>query len=56
MCEKEKIPFINNDGIVQEHGDLYAEDGIHLQSGFYRYWAENQMLGIFDLENGLLTF
>jgi hypothetical protein len=56
MCEREKIPFINNDTLVQEHRDLYETDGIHLQSAFYRYWAENQLLGIFDRENGLLTF
>lgn len=56
MCEKEKIPFINNEKLVSEHGDLFASDGIHLQKDFYRYWAENQLLGIFDHENGLLTF
>lgn len=56
MCEKENIPFIDNDRIVSEHGDLYAADGVHLQRDFYRYWAENQLLGIFDHDNGLLTF
>ena len=56
MCEKEKISFINNDKLIQEHGDLYSTDGIHLQSSFYRYWGENQLLGIFDHENGVLSF
>lgn len=56
MCEKEGISFIDNQGILEEHEDLYASDGVHMQSDFYRYWAENQLLGIFDRENGLLTF
>ena len=56
MCEKEEIPFIDNDAIIREHEDLYASDGVHLQSDFYRYWGENQMLGVFDNENGHLSF
>lgn len=56
MCEKEKISFINNEKLLQEHGDLYASDGVHMLSDFYRYWAENQLLGVFDHKNGVLTF
>lgn len=56
MCAKEGISFIDNGAVLQEHADLYASDGVHMQSGFYRYWAENQLLGIFDRENGHLTF
>lgn len=56
MCEQENISFIDNEKILSEYEDPYSEDGIHLQRDFYRYWAENQLLGIFDHENGLLSF
>lgn len=56
MCEKENISFIDNEEILSEYEDPYSDDGVHLQRDFYRYWAENQLLGIFDHENGLLTF
>ena len=56
MCANRGISFINNASLVEEHGDLYDPDGVHLQPDFYRYWAENQLLGIYDRENGHLTF
>lgn len=56
MCEEEGIPFIDNGAIIEEHKDLYATDGVHLQPDFYRYWAENQLLGVYDHENGVLSF
>lgn len=56
MCEKEGFAFIDNNALLEEYSDLYATDGVHMQSEFYRYWAENQLLAVFDRENGLLTF
>jgi hypothetical protein len=56
MCEKKGICFIDNDSLVQEHEDLYAGDGVHLQPDFYHYWGENQQLGVFDHKNGRRTF
>ena len=56
MCAQKEIPFIDNTLLVEEHGDLYAEDGIHLQPEFYRYWAENQLLALYDRKHGKLTF
>ncbi len=56
MCEKKGICFIDNDSLVQEHEDLYAGDGVHLQPDFYHYWGENQLLGVFDHKNGRRTF
>ena len=46
------IPFIDNAGLIEEHSDMYAGDGVHLQTEFYPYWAQNQLLGIYDLKNG----
>ncbi|MDO5133784.1 MAG: GDSL-type esterase/lipase family protein, partial [Eubacteriales bacterium] len=43
--------FIDNTSLVEEHGDLYAGDGVHVQPDFYRYWAENQLLGVYDKHN-----
>ena len=31
MCEKKDICFIDNTSLVEEHEDLYAGDGVHLQ-------------------------
>ena len=56
MCQDKGISFIDNASIVEEHEDLYEGDGVHLQPEFYRYWAENQLLGIYDRKHGKLTF
>ncbi len=52
MCLEDGIPFIDNGPLIEEHSDLYAGDGVHLQTEFYSYWAENQLLAIYDLKNG----
>lgn len=52
MCEKKKITFIDNDSLAEEHSDLYAMDGVHVAPDFYHYWAENQILGVYDREHG----
>lgn len=56
MCEEKEICFIDNASLFEEHEDLYAGDGVHLQPDFYRYWGENQLLGIYDRQHDLLTF
>ncbi|MBR2654293.1 MAG: hypothetical protein IKD59_07005, partial [Lachnospiraceae bacterium] len=56
MCEQKEVCFIDNTSIVEEHMDLYAMDGVHIDPDFYHYWAENQLLGIYDLEHGFLSF
>jgi hypothetical protein len=56
MCEREKFAFIDNASMIEEHMDLYDSDGVHMQPDFYRYWAENQLLAVFDRKNGVLTF
>lgn len=52
MCEKKGIPFIDNGDLIEEHRELYAGDGVHLNTEFYQYWAENQLLAIYDVKNG----
>ncbi len=42
-CEEEGYPYIDNNEIIEEHLDLYDEDGIHLQEDFYEYWAVNML-------------
>ena len=42
-CEENGYPYIDNTQIVEEHSDLYDEDGIHLQEDFYEYWAVNML-------------
>ncbi len=42
-CEEKGYPYIDNDQIIEEHSDLYDEDGIHLQQDFYEYWAINML-------------
>lgn len=44
MCEEKGYNFIDNTKMAQEHMDLYETDGLHLQSGFYTYWATNMLL------------
>ena len=52
MCAEKGIPFIDNTKLMEEHKELYAGDGVHLLAEFYPYWAQNQLLGIYDLKNG----
>lgn len=56
MCEREGIAFIDNASLIEENMDLYDVDGVHMQPDFYRYWAENQLLAVFDRKNGVLSF
>lgn len=56
VCEKKKVSFIDNQNLIKEHADLYEGDGVHVKPDFYRFWAENQILAVFDRTNGRLTF
>ncbi len=56
VCRKKKVSFIDNSNLFEEHEDLYEGDGVHVKPDFYRFWAENQILGVFDKSNGRLTF
>lgn len=42
-CEEKGYPYIDNTEIIQEHTDLYDDDGIHLKEEFYEYWAINML-------------
>ncbi len=44
MCEECGAVYVDNDGIVAEHADLYDEDGIHFQKEFYTYWVTNLVI------------
>ena len=35
-----KPVFIDITGILEEHSDLYAGDGIHAQPAYYPYWLD----------------
>lgn len=47
MCEECGCVYIDNDGIIAEHGDLYDADGIHFQKAFYRYWVTNFVMATY---------
>ena len=38
--------FSDNDALVEAHKDLYASDGIHVNAGFYAYWAKNMFISV----------
>lgn len=35
--------YIDNTVLAEEHQGLYQEDGLHLQTEFYKYWAANML-------------
>ena len=43
MCEEEGWPYIDNTQLAKEHENLYQEDGLHVETEFYKYWAANMM-------------
>lgn len=53
MCARNGWPFVDNSAAASEHAGLYANDGIHLGAGFYKFWGQNMLLAIFDEEHGL---
>ena len=53
MCEKNGWSFVDNSAAASEQAGLYANDGIHLGAGFYKFWGQNMLLSLFDEEHGL---
>lgn len=41
MCEELSITYIDNQYILEEHPEFYAQDGIHVSSAYYPIWLEN---------------
>ena len=42
VCPEHDVVFVNNDGISAEYIDtLWEPDGVHVNSAFYVYWANN---------------
>lgn len=46
MAEEKGYHYIDNTILVEEHGDLYQEDGLHVRPEFYKYWAVNMLTGV----------
>lgn len=49
-CQEHGVIFVDNAQISQKYADRWEPDGIHVQRGFYQYWARN--LVIAALEEG----
>lgn len=43
MTAQRGLGYIDNTVVAQEHQGLYQEDGLHLQTDFYKYWAANML-------------
>lgn len=43
MCEEEGYHYIDNTQMAEDHKDLYQEDGLHVETEFYKYWAANML-------------
>ena len=39
LCEKEKVIFIDNTDLVKQ--EYYADDGIHMSTGYYKEWVNH---------------
>ena len=46
MTAERGLGYIDNTVVAQEHQGLYQEDGLHLQTDFYKYWAANMLTGV----------
>ena len=49
-CEQNSIPYIDNTAICDEHADWWDEDGIHVYTDFYPYWANNMIAAVAEHE------
>lgn len=49
-CEKNNIPYIDITDTVEEHSDLYENDGIHMRKPFYNLWAIDMMTEVNENE------
>ena len=43
MCRENGFVYVDNGPLVEEHGNLYAGDGIHVGPDFYGFWAGNML-------------
>ena len=43
MCRENGFIYVDNGPLVEEHGNLYAGDGIHVGPDFYSFWAKNML-------------
>ncbi|MEE8837128.1 MAG: GDSL-type esterase/lipase family protein [Eubacteriales bacterium] len=50
MTQEEGYGWIDCDGIVSEHQDMYDEDGVHFVTDFYPIWAKQMMLQVYAPE------
>lgn len=41
MCRSYGYVYVNNSNVAAAHMNLYAQDGMHVQSSFYKYWGVN---------------
>lgn len=46
MAAQKGYGYIDNTVLAEEHQGLYQEDGLHLQTEFYKYWAANMLTGV----------
>lgn len=46
MAAQKGYGYIDNTVLAEEHQSLYQEDGLHLQTEFYKYWAANMLTGV----------
>lgn len=53
MCRSHGYVYINNSAMAAAHSGLYAQDGMHVQSSFYKYWGLNIMKAIYAQENNV---
>lgn len=48
MVKEKGFGWVDVDGLVSEHQDLYDPDSIHVQRDFYPLWATQMMLSVYD--------
>ncbi len=53
LCEENGYVYVDNDEIAETYSGLWEPDGIHVQRGFYRYWAANLMIEMYSTQLGL---
>jgi hypothetical protein len=52
MCGDNGWVWIDNGAIVEQHADLYENDGIHFNREFNTYWAQNMIIAQIDHDTG----
>ena len=50
LCAETGCLFVDNDFVVEEHGNLYAADGIHFAKELYPYWAAAMIETVLEAE------